>query len=356
MNTHRKTTSHTGPSPKDVRPNGKSLLSVAILIIAFCSNSFAQQIPIFSLYHENGYILNPAITGFEGVGIASLTYRYQWIKVEQAPQTFSGGYRMPIYSKGDLFQKAENFVGVGAYLMNDITGPTSDLSMNLTTAYHISFAKINPFFWAAFMRKSHLSFGLNFSVNQYRLQSSELIPEVPNDRLLTTADNSKFLPNAGLGLYYYYDKFFFGFSAPQIIQWKVKYSDDFAESAINKINHYFLVVGGKIPFGGRVAQTRTPFRGYTYKFYIEPMAWFKKVRGAPYQYDIYARFKYKSLAWIGAGYRSSKTVVVDAGFLIKKQIKMGYAYDMTVSDLSSYLGGSHEFVIAYQIDFADRRR
>lgn len=332
-----------------------SWLAMAAVLL-FSQAVSAQQVPIFSLYHENKYILNPGITGFEGVAVASLSYRYQWIKVDNAPQTLSAGYRMPVYSKGDLFQKAENFIGLGAFVMNDRTGPTSYLSGNITFAYHISFAKINPFFWAAFLRKSHLSFGLNFSVNQYRLDATKLVPDQTNDRLLVTADDSRILPNAGLGVYYYYDKFYFGFSSPQIIPWKVRYADDFAESAIGKVNHYFLAMGGKIPFGGRVAQTRTPFRGYIYKFYIEPVAWFKKVRAAPYQYDVYARFRYRDYGWVGAGYRSSKTMVFDAGFLVKKQLKFGYAYDMSISDISSYLGSTHEFIIAYQIDFAERRR
>ncbi|HXH17723.1 MAG TPA: type IX secretion system membrane protein PorP/SprF [Chitinophagales bacterium] len=331
-------------------------LAIAIFLLAIALPASAQQIPIFSLYHENGFVLNPGITGYEGMGIAAVSYRHQWTKVEESPRTVSGGYRMPIYSKGDLFQKAGNFIGVGAYVMNDKTGPTSYLSGNITFAYHISFAKINPFNWAAFLRKSHLSFGLTASINQYRLNSTELIPEMANDRLVIAADDSKILPNAGLGMYYYYDKFYFGVSVPQVVPLKVKYAESDAASTIHKINHVFIVTGGKIPFGGKVAQTGRGPRKYTYKFYLEPMVWFKKVSGAPYQYDAYLRFRHKDLLWLGAGYRSSKTVVIDAGILIKKQVKFGYAYDLTVSDLSSYLGGSHEVVLAYQIDFGNRYR
>jgi len=327
-----------------------------LLFAGFAAQLFAQQVPIFSLYHENGFVLNPAITGAEGLGIAAVSYRKQWTKVEESPSTVAGGYRMPFYSKGDQFQKAGNFIGAGAYVMNDKTGPTSYLSGNLSFAYHISFAKINPFSWAAFLRKSHLSIGLNASINQYRLNSTELVPETPNDRLVIAADDSKILPNAGVGFYYYYDKFYLGVSAPQVIPLKVKYVEYDGASTIHKINHIFLVAGGKIPLGERVAQTRAPRRGYTYKFYLEPMVWFKKVQGAPYQYDAYMRFRYKDMVWAGVGYRSSKTIVIDAGVLIKKQVKLGYAYDMGVSDISSYLGGSHEVVLAYQIDFANRYR
>ncbi len=330
-------------------------LALVLCLGGMALPSFAQQLPLFSLYHENGFVLNPAITGSEGYAIAAISYRHQWTKVNDAPRTISGGYRMPIYQRGDQFQKAGNFIGIGGYIMNDQTGPTSYLSGNLSFAYHISFAKINPFHWAAFLRKSHLSIALNASVNQYRLNASELLPETANDRLVITADNSKVLPNVGLGFYYYYDKFYFGFSAPQVVPLKVKYVEYDGASTIHKINHYYIMAGGKIPFGGKVTKSKTP-KGYTYKFYLEPMLWFKTVRGAPAQYEAYLRFRHKNVVWCGAGYRSSKTVVIDAGVMIKKQVKLGYAYDLGVSDLSSYLGGSHEFVLSYQIDLAARNK
>ena len=324
-------------------------LFITFFLIANSTDSTAQQVPIFSLYQENGYILNPAITGYTGLGIAAVSYRHQWTtEVQESPRTLSAGYRMPIYRRGDYFQKAENFLGVGAYLMHDKTGPTSYLSANLAFAYHISFEKINPFSWAAFLRKSHLSFGLAFSLNQYRLDGTELIPELSNDQLVLTADDSRVLPNTGLGVYYYYDNFYFGFSSPQIIPLKLNYEDVEASGAIRKINHYFIVTGGKIPLGGRVP------RGHYHKFYIEPMLWFKKVRGAPYQYDAYVRFRHRNLVWFGAGYRSSKTIVVDAGVVIKKQFKLGYVYDISISDLNSYIGGSHEFIVAYQLDIGNK--
>ncbi len=322
------------------------------LIIGVILNTpvFGQQIPIFSLYHDNSYVLNPAIAGSEGHGIINASYRQQWTNVEGAPRTITGGWRMPIYSKGDQFQRAGNFIGVGAYLLHDKTGPTSQFHGSLTFAYHISFAKINPFHWAAFLRKSHISIGLTASVSQYGLNASELVPETANDPNVIGADDSKILANAGLGFYYYYDKFFIGFSAPQVIPWKLEYEYGTGTSTLNKVNHLFLVVGGKIPFGKKELEKRRNSnlpRGFVYRFYIEPMAWFKQVPGAPYQFDVYARFRYKKMVWVGVGYRSMTNMVIDAGVMIKRQFQVGYAYDLSFSDIASYLGGSHELTIAY---------
>ena len=312
--------------------------------------AFGQQLPIFSLYRENSFVLNPAITGSEGTGILAFTYRDQWSEIEESPRTVSAGYRMPIYYQKDRFQRAGNFIGVGGHLVNDKTGPTAYTQLSLTYAYHISFAKINPFHWARFLRKSHISLGLSLGLNQHRLNASELIPDQPNDQLVASADRSKFLPNAGLGVYYYYDNFYLGFSSPQIIPLKVKFESNDGISTLQRENHFFLVAGGKIPMGGKVP------RGYEHKFYIEPMVWLKYVKDAPYQADAYFRFRHKNLAWAGLGYRTSKTIIIDAGFMIKKALKIGYAYDLQVSRLSSYLGNTHEILLSYHFSSDTRRR
>jgi len=303
-----------------------------ILCVSVAYSSSAQQLSIFSLYTENSFILNPGITGAEDHGIITLSYRDQWNGMDGRPRTVNAAYRTPI---------ARTNMGVGAHVVNDITGPTSYTGITLTYAYHVSFRKIDPFHWASFLRKSKISFGVSFSANHYRLKSSELVLEDPNDIAVGTSDEGRFQPNAGVGVYYYYDKFYLGFSAPQLIPLDVKFDADNGASTIKRANHMFLVVGGKIPIGGKVP------RGYFHKLYIEPMVWFKYVKGAPYQYDAYIRFKHKNFVWAGVGYRSSNTLVLDVGFLIRKQVQVGYAYDLQVSNLRADLGNTHEIVVAY---------
>ena len=326
----------------------KNLIGLFVVVM-ISQIGYSQQIPIFSLYNENGYVINPAITGSSGHPVASVSYRDQWSGIQDRPKTFSGGYRMPIYSKGDRFQRADNFIGVGAYILYDVTGPTSYTQGAITYAYHISFAKINPFGWARFLRNSHISIGLTASVIQYRLNATLLTPEMANDQLVISADNGKVLPNAGAGIYYYYDNFYLGFSAPQLIPLKVKYEDESGAASIKKVNHFFLVVGGKIPLGGDVP------RGHYHKFYIEPMVWFKTVKNAPYQYDIYTRFRYKNSVWFGTGYRSSKTIIIDAGVMINEQFKIGYAYDLPINSNRSNFGSTHEIVLSYHFTKEKRR-
>jgi type IX secretion system PorP/SprF family membrane protein len=303
----------------------------AFLLIAFLETS-AQQLPIFSLYHDNNFVLNPAITGAEDHGIITASYRDQWSGMDGRPRTLNGSYRSPI---------PRTKMGLGGHIMNDVTGPTSFTGATVTYAYHISFKKVSPFSWGAFLRNSKISLGLSLSAYQYRLKSSELVLENQNDLAVSADDQSSIRPNAGVGLYYYYDKVYVGYSAPQLIPLDVKFEADDGNSIIKRENHFYIVAGGKIPLGGKVP------KGYYNKFYIEPMVWFKYVKGAPMQYDGYLRLRHKNMVWFGAGYRSSKTMIFDAGLMIMKQFQIGYAYDLQINDYRADLGNTHEIILAY---------
>ncbi|HXH17722.1 MAG TPA: type IX secretion system membrane protein PorP/SprF [Chitinophagales bacterium] len=310
--------------------------NILIGFIFICSTgaSLAQQLPIFSLYHENSFILNPAMTGTEDHGIITATYRDQWNGMDGRPRTVSGTYRSPI---------PRTNMGVGTHLVNDITGPTSYTGATVTYAYHISFKKIKPFYWAKFLRNSKLSFGIALSAYHYRLKSSELVLENPFDLAVSSDNQSAVRPNAGVGMYYYYDKIYFGFSAPQLLPLTVNFEAADGTSAIQRKNHFYITLGGKIPLGGKVP------KGYYNKFYIEPVAWFKYAKGAPLQYDVYARFRHKNIVWAGAGYRSSKTMIFDAGVMLLKQLQLGYAYDLQVNSYRADLGNTHEVIVAFHL-------
>ena len=307
-----------------------------ILLLLFITlNGFftsAQQLPIFSLYHENSFVLNPAITGAEDHGIVTVSYRDQWSGMEGRPRTVNGAYCSPI---------PRSNMGLGGWVINDITGPSSYTGATVTYAHHFTFRKIRPFDRSSFLRKSKISLGIALSAYQYRLKSSELILENPDDLAVSAGDQSSIRPNAGAGIYYHYDKIFVGFSAPQLIPLDVKFEAADGNSIIKRENHLYIVMGGKIPLGGNVP------KGHYNKFYLEPTAWFKYVNGAPLQYDAYVRLRHKNIVWFGAGYRSSTTLVVDAGFMVIKQLQFGYAYDLQLNSYRADLGNTHEIIVAF---------
>ena len=49
----------------------------------------AQQLPIYSQYLFNKYLINPAVAGSDGYTSLNLTTRQQWAGYQGAPQTYS---------------------------------------------------------------------------------------------------------------------------------------------------------------------------------------------------------------------------------------------------------------------------
>ena len=301
---------------------------IVVLGIIVAMPLFSQQLPLYSLYRENSFMLNPAIAGSADHAIASICYRQEWIKVQEAPRTVLGSYTTPIRKKN---------IGLGISLSNDQTGPTSYTGLTVAAAYHISFEKINPFRWPEFLRNSKISIGLSGSLYQYRLNSGELLTDIPNDNAINTTAKSTWLPNAGLGIYYYYDKFYTGFSIPNVIPLNESFNDQNTVSNIKQALTYEVVAGGKIPIN----------QGWKNILNIEPLVWFRYEKNAPWQVDGNVRIRYKNLFWVGVGYRSLSNIVADAGVIIKEHIEISYAYDQSVSDLHTYLGSSHEILVAY---------
>ena len=72
----------------------------------------AQQVPLYSQYMMNGFLLNPAVAGSEGYTAINLTAREQWLGLKDAPKTHavSGQTRIlknSYISKGSNIRKSQ---------------------------------------------------------------------------------------------------------------------------------------------------------------------------------------------------------------------------------------------------------
>src|ERR1035437_10109597 len=64
------------------------LLGTAMTLCLFF-NLKAQQLPLYSQYSFNAFLLNPAVAGAEGYTAINLTSREQWLGIEDAPRTYA---------------------------------------------------------------------------------------------------------------------------------------------------------------------------------------------------------------------------------------------------------------------------
>jgi hypothetical protein len=62
------------------------ILSLFVLGLFF-GDSFAQQVPMYSQYIMNGFLINPSFAGRDGYTTITLTTREQWVGLEESPGT-----------------------------------------------------------------------------------------------------------------------------------------------------------------------------------------------------------------------------------------------------------------------------
>jgi len=187
-----------------------------------------------------------------------------------------------------------------------------------------------------------LAFGLKAGVTLLDVNLlGATLPEssTGNDPLFDENINDAF-PNFGAGVYYYTDKWYAGFSVPNIL--KSEHMDkDYINTKASEDVHYFLT-------GGYVFDLSS-----TLKF--KPSLMFKGVAGAPVSVDINANFLMYDRFEVGASYRIEDSVSLLFNFGVTPDFRIGYAYDYTISEFSnSNTAGSHEIILLYDIDFSKK--
>jgi len=283
------------------------------MTLALASN--AQQLPLYSQYMFNGFLLNPGIAGSVDYFPIRITARQQWAGIKGAPSTqaISAHYLMEA-------QK----LGIGGFIFNDKFGPLSETGIQVSGSYHLPLEGIN----------SKLGLGLAFKAFQFKFDETDLVTIDENDMAVTHGKITKFVPDADFGAYLYNDKYYVGISATQLIQFKIDLGDSNVVDKNKMIRHYYTLAGYRFSLSE--------------DFELEPSILFKGTMQTPWQVDINAKGIYKSMYWLGVSYRSSKDLVAMLGVKVKK-FYIGYAFDYTFTSIKNYSNGSHEILIGFNV-------
>lgn len=282
-----------------------------LLLLVFCSlpNTFAQQDAQYTQYMFNMLVVNPAYAGSrDAVSILGI-YRNQWTGFNGSPTTISASVHSPVGEK----------LGLGLFIEADKIGIHQRLSAYSTYAYKIAIGG------------GYLSLGLQAGILQYQSDWSELPTAFNPDDPNFATDNSKILPNFGLGAYYYTDQYFIGVSVPHLLDSTL---DDVSPLATQE-RHYWVTAGVAIPINESIK--------------IQPSVLIRSVPSiAPMNIDGNISLIINDTFRIGAGYRSSQAAL----FMLEYQqdkLRIGYAFDLDLSDLSSQHSGTHEIMVGLDI-------
>lgn len=273
--------------------------------------AFTQQLPHFSQYYLNDYLINPAVGGSRPYFEGKSAHRYQWEGITDAPRTYTLSVNGPTKN-----QK----MGFGGYIFTDNVGPTRRTGFNASYAYHI---KVNE--------RVKLSMGLSAGVIQFMIDGSKITLRESDDDIITNGVQSVLLPDAGFGLYLYHEKYYVGFSAPQLLNSRVNFFKDGRNPEGTLPSHFFFNAGYKF----KVVED----------FVIEPSVFVKYVKPVPVQFEGTVRIIYQDKIWIAGTYRDRDAITASMGYLINNYFTIAYGFDFTTTNLRNYSNGTHELMV-----------
>jgi type IX secretion system PorP/SprF family membrane protein len=297
--------------------------NIFILLVMFaigCTGQvFGQQDPEYSQYMFNGLAYNPAYAGSRDALSATLLLRKQWVQLEGAPRTGSFAIHGP--SRNERH-------GFGFSMVHDRLGITRQTFLYGSYAFRFP---LGP---------GKLALGLQGGVTQFKNQFSDVVLINP-DQINPGVNLSALLPTFGTGVYYNTERFYLGLSAPNLLAGEYfRYKDQTTQQlASSQKQHYFGTLGVVLPLGENVE--------------FKPSMVAKWVNNSPLELDFNASFLFRQRIWLGAGYRTGDALVFMFEYFHPGGLRIGYAYDLTLTKLRQVNTGSHELMLG--IDLAPRK-
>jgi type IX secretion system PorP/SprF family membrane protein len=293
------------------------IIVFGILLAAIASKG--QQRPIQSLYMFDPLLINPAYAGTHVQLSATGIYRNQWVNFDGAPKTFTSS----IHSG---FKKAR--VGLGILFGKDQIGVHSDNSLYLMYAYKIPLSnRRNP---------AVLSMGIQGGFNNLK---SDYFKTNPRDGVEVGA-LTKFNPNFGAGIFYRSQELYAGFSVPYIVNNR---TIDVIDEELAKLitpagtqERYYYLMGGTT-------------RKLSPNVKISPSTLIRIQENAPLSFDFNTMIILYDVVSFGGSYRIKDSMIGLFELKINENFHVGYAYDITTSDIRLYSNGSHEIMINYRV-------
>lgn len=304
----------------------------------------AQQLPQGSLYTLNPFVVNPALSGSYDFADVRLSYRRQWIGLDDAPNTAYLTVHTPI-GYGDKIQtntRTPRYAnrnglpppppvgswrfGAGAVLLADRTGPTERNLAQLTGAAHVSLAGG----W-------QLSAGLGAGILQYNFRFDRITTATPFDPILPDGRISVLRPYFSAGILIRKGNFWGGVSVLSPLAVSLAYATPAGGGVASKLRpHYYLTAAYRL----NVAE----------EWALIPQVWVKKAGKAPLSVDGQLRIQYADRLWGGIQYRVSDSFGAVVGMALSPNFTLSYAYEYPLSAINAVSSGSHEIMLGFRFN------
>lgn len=279
--------------------------------------SFGQQDPQYTQYMYNMSVINPAYAtdNSEMINLGGL-YRAQWVGSVGGPTTGT------FFAHTALGKKVEGGVSVVHDQIGDVVKETS---LFADFAYVL---QLNESSKLSLGVKAGASF---FSTNFDGFVYTDDLPDPAFGNNL-----SKTFPNVGVGAFYFGENYYLGFSTPNLLRTRhLERMDGMVVNGVEEIHYFFT--------GGYVFQLNDNLK-------YKPAFMAKTAPGIPTSFDITNNVLINDVFEIGLGYRWDDSVSGLVNFRVTPALRIGYAYDYTISNLGKFNSGSHEVMILFDIN------
>lgn len=331
----------------------KSTINKLLLLfsVVISLSSFAQQIPQYSQYINNQYVVNPAAAGSQDYIALNLAGRLQYAGFENGPKTSYLYFASPASKlrSGNInrtygkvrsnnrsvahprMRISSSIHAFGAQLLADQYGPFRTFQLKGTYAYHLS---LN--------RDYRLSFGANLGLSsrsflQDRAQVLSSLTDLgysdPTYANYTGNQAAQYTMDLDAGIYFYGKGAFAGLSVSQLTSDLVKFGNRMPN--YDPKMHYFLTGGYQFKINTAYTLTAATLMKYVYN--------------APFSAEVGLQTNYKEILWFGASFRIKDAVVLGLGCEISKKLRIGYSFDLPVTKMINYSAGGHELTIGLKL-------
>ena len=315
-----------------------------VLLFVACGSAVAlhAQVPQYTQYLFNGFLMNPAVAGIERYVDVKLGGRSQWHGVDGAPQTAYLSAHLPInghqiqdgalsfaeggynpYSRGfsHRYRASAPHHGAGIVVQHDRAAQFMRTDAWLAYAYHLRVAET-----------VNLSAGVNAGFSQARLDLAGI--DHADDPVLGNYADSRISPTLGLGVWLYGARFFAGVSIQQLLGNPLAFSD--YARRVGGHQQFFFTGGYKLHLGSEMA--------------LVPSVLFKQMGQMPFVGDYNLKLAFRDRVWVGGGYRNHESFSAMAGFNISALLNVSYSYDFSTGPVRTLANGSHEVVLGFLLN------
>lgn len=283
--------------------------------------AYGQQDAQFSQNMFNKTDINPGYAGINKAYCATLIGRDQWVNFPGNPKTFlfSGDAYLPSIGGG-----------LGLTVFDDQLGFEKTLEIKLSYSYHIV---LGP---------GILGVGPEIGFYQKAIDGNWLAPDGTSTASSNITD--PYIPSSGVSNATYDIGFGAYYETPAGLYVGISSSHIPAQT----------IKGGNKTYQYDIARHYYVMAGYTYNasasWDILPDVYVESDASST-QFQVDVRAEYNKLIWFGVGYRMNDAFIgfvgLNYGLKNGSNLKFGYSYDFTTSELHSYSSGSHEIVLGY---------